>query len=205
MARRARPPPPPCQRSAPHRTLAPRFDGAYRPSESVAREASELRSSGASDGKIAERLEELAVYQLQHVRPFSEFVLSFPAEMRAFELGPGFMLRSRLLFETFADSARAQLRALDGLGARLGSLRRGPRSRPRPRDRVHSHPGNPSLGWGPRTARRAPLLTPITRADAKAMCQKQSVRWRVIVAWWARPGTSSTARWARTRGGFRHS
>lgn len=88
-------------------------------SEKVACEAAELRSAGASDGKIAERLEELGVYQLQHVRPFSEFILSFPEEMRAFELGPGFMLRSRLLFETFADSARAQLRALAGLEARL--------------------------------------------------------------------------------------
>jgi hypothetical protein len=89
-------------------------------SERVARAASELRSAGASDDKIAERLEQLGVYQLQHVRPFREFVLSFPPEMRGFELGPGFTLRSRLLFETFADSARAQLRALDGLEARLG-------------------------------------------------------------------------------------
>jgi hypothetical protein len=88
-------------------------------SEKVAREASELRAGGASD-EIAQRLEQLGVYQLQHVRPFREFVLSFPAEMRGFELGAGFTLRSRLLFETFADSARAQLRALDGLEARLG-------------------------------------------------------------------------------------
>jgi hypothetical protein len=114
----------------PHRLLGRgrrRIEGVLRDltervtsSERVAREASELRRAGASDDKIAERLEKLGVYQLQHVRPFSEFVLSFPAEMRAFELGPGFMLRSRLLFETFADSARAQLRALDGLEARLG-------------------------------------------------------------------------------------
>jgi hypothetical protein len=29
---------------------------------------------------------------------------------------------------------------------------------------------------------------------AKVVCRKQSDRWRVIVAWWARPVTSSTAR-----------
>jgi hypothetical protein len=88
-------------------------------SEQVAREASELRRAGASDARIADRLEALGVYQLQHLRSFSDTVLAFPPDLRRFELGPGFMLRSRLLFGTFADSARAQLRALDGLEARL--------------------------------------------------------------------------------------
>jgi hypothetical protein len=97
-------------------------------SANVAREASNLRRAGASDASIASRLEELGVYQLQHVRSFSAFILSFPSELRGFELGPGFMLRSHLLFETFADHARAQLRALEGLEARIESveaLRRG--------------------------------------------------------------------------------
>ncbi len=92
-------------------------------SEKVAREASELRRANASEEAIAARLESLGVYQLQHVRAFSAFILSFPPELRAFELGPGFMLRSRLLFETFAESARAQLRALEGLEARLEATR----------------------------------------------------------------------------------
>jgi hypothetical protein len=97
-------------------------------SANVAREASDLRRAGASDDSIAARLESLGVYQLQHMRSFSEFILSFPPELRSFELGPGFMLRSHLLFETFVDSARGQLRALDALEGRLGlaeALRRG--------------------------------------------------------------------------------
>jgi hypothetical protein len=88
-------------------------------SENGAREASDLRRAGASDERIAERLEALGVYQLQPLRSFSDFVLSFPPDLRAFELGPGFVLRSRLIFETLADSARAHLRALDGLESRL--------------------------------------------------------------------------------------
>jgi len=91
-------------------------------SERAAQEASDLRRAGASDDKIAKRLEELGVYQLQHIRSFSDFVLSFPPELRHFELGPGFMFRSRLIFETFAESARAHLRVLDGLKARLGRV-----------------------------------------------------------------------------------
>jgi hypothetical protein len=90
-------------------------------SHKVAQEALELRRAGASEATIAAKLEALGVYQLQHVRPFSEFVLSFPASLRGFELGPAFAHRSRLLFETFADAARGQLRALDGLEARMAT------------------------------------------------------------------------------------
>jgi hypothetical protein len=91
-------------------------------SERAAQEAADLRRAGVSDDKIAKRLEELGVYQLQHIRSFSDFVLSFPPELRRFELGPGFTFRSRLIFETFAESARAHLRVLDGLQARLGRV-----------------------------------------------------------------------------------
>lgn len=90
-------------------------------SSRVAREAEELRRAGASDRVIALELERLGAYQLQHVRSFASIVLSFPEDLRNFELGPGFVLRSRLLFETFAATARAQLRAVDELAARLES------------------------------------------------------------------------------------
>lgn len=85
----------------------------------MVREAAELRGRGAKEEVIASRLERLGVYQLQHVRSFADFVLSLPPDLRAFELGPGFMHRSRIIFETLAESARAQLRALAGLEARL--------------------------------------------------------------------------------------
>jgi len=88
-------------------------------SVSVAREAEQRRREGASPRSIALELERLGAYQLQHVRSFATIVLSFPDDLRDFELGPGFVLRSRLLFETFASTARAQLRALDELEARL--------------------------------------------------------------------------------------
>lgn len=87
----------------------------------VAREAATLRRAGEPDASIAQRLEALGVYQLQHIRAFAGFILSFPPELRRLELGPAFQLRSQLLFETFADSARGQLRALERLDARLGS------------------------------------------------------------------------------------
>jgi hypothetical protein len=88
-------------------------------SEKVAREADALRRAGESEERIAQRLEALGVYQLQHIRAFSEFVLSFPAGLRSYELGPAFAHRAHILFETYADAARGQLRALDRLEARL--------------------------------------------------------------------------------------
>jgi hypothetical protein len=91
---------------------------------SVAREAEDLRRRGASDRSIALELERLGAYQLQHVRSFATVVLSFPDDLRNFELRRGFLLRSRLLFETFAATARAQLRALDELDERLASADR---------------------------------------------------------------------------------
>jgi len=90
-------------------------------SADMVRAAAELRGLGAKEEVIAVRLEELGVYQLQHVRSFADFVLSLPQDLRAFELGPGFMHRSRIIFETLAENARAQLRALDGLAARLAT------------------------------------------------------------------------------------
>jgi hypothetical protein len=100
-------------------------------SEKAAREASDLRRAGAADDRIAKRVEQLGVYQLQHIRSFSDFVLSFPPELRDFEIGPGFTFRSRVIFETLAESARAQLRVLDGLQARLETVEplRGRRAR----------------------------------------------------------------------------
>ena len=85
----------------------------------VAREAAALRRAGVADAALAQKLEALGVYQLQHVRPLSAFVLSFPPLLREFELGPAFEHRSRFLFETFADATRGQLRALEKLEARL--------------------------------------------------------------------------------------
>jgi hypothetical protein len=86
------------------------------------REAAVGRRAGLSETAIAERLEGLGVYQLQHIRSFARFILSFPPGLLEFELGPGFELRSRLLFETFADSARGHLQALDRLEERLASI-----------------------------------------------------------------------------------
>jgi hypothetical protein len=109
------------QRSSPHTGLLRDLDERVASSLSVAREAEDLRRAGASDQTIALELERLGAYQLQHVRSFATIVLSFQDDLRNFELGPGFLLRSRLLFETFASTARAQLHALDELDERLAS------------------------------------------------------------------------------------
>jgi hypothetical protein len=88
----------------------------------MAREGAEWRRAGVSETVIAARLEQLGVYQLQHVREFASFVLSLPEDLRVFELGPGFHFRSQIIFETLAEQMRGQLRALGGLEARLESV-----------------------------------------------------------------------------------
>jgi hypothetical protein len=93
-------------------------------SDQMAREGAERRRAGVPEEVTAAHLERLGAYQLQHVREFGSFVLSLPEELRAFELGPGFHFRSRVIFETLAEQMRGQLRALGGLEARLASVDR---------------------------------------------------------------------------------
>jgi hypothetical protein len=90
-------------------------------SAEMAREGAEGQRAGVHEKVIAAQLERLGAYQLQHVRAFASFVLSLPEDLRAFELGPGFQFRSRVIFETLAEQMRGQLRALGGLEARLAA------------------------------------------------------------------------------------
>jgi hypothetical protein len=91
-------------------------------SASVSEDAARMRRRGASDEEIARRLERLGAYQLQHVRSFADFALALPPDLRAFELGAALDVRSRLLFVTLADQARAQAAALVRLDARVTQL-----------------------------------------------------------------------------------
>ena len=58
--------------------------------------------------RVARAIERAGGYQLQHMSSFGDFVLAMPEELRAFELGPAFGVRSDILLVTFAEQARAQ-------------------------------------------------------------------------------------------------
>jgi len=86
------------------------------------REVELARAAGLGDTAVAQRIEKLGVYQLQHIRSFADFILSFPPELLSFELGPGFAMRGALIFQTLAEYAEGQLQALRGLESRLASF-----------------------------------------------------------------------------------
>ncbi len=95
------------------------LDERIRTSEQVAAAAQKARRARSSDADVARAIEQAGGYQLQHVRSFGDFVLAMPEELRAFELGPAFGVRSDMLFVTFAEQARAQLLILERLEQRL--------------------------------------------------------------------------------------
>ncbi len=99
------------------------LDERARSSDEVSLAARAARRAGGDDREVAIRLEEAGAYQLQHVRSFATFILSLPADLRAFELGPAVALRSDLLFVTFAEQARAQIAILGRLEQRLHRTR----------------------------------------------------------------------------------
>ncbi len=74
---------------------------------------------GGSEADTVRRLERAGAYQLQHVRPLAEFLLTLPDDLRAFELTRGMQLRAELLFAPLAEGVRAQQAILDALGAKL--------------------------------------------------------------------------------------
>jgi hypothetical protein len=79
------------------------------------------REQGLDDAQIARQLEKLDPYQLQHVRPLRELLLSFPLEVRRYEMNEGIAARSTLIFEPLLLQARAQQQILDKLELSLAA------------------------------------------------------------------------------------
>jgi hypothetical protein len=71
------------------------------------------RKQGADDAEIARQLEKLDPYQLQHVRPLGELLLSLPLEVRRYEMNEGITARRKLIFEPLLQQARGQQQILD--------------------------------------------------------------------------------------------
>lgn len=89
--------------------LEARIDGGNR----LVAASALARKQGAADAEIARHLEKLDPYQLQHVRPLGELLLSFPRDVRRYEMNEGITARNKLIFEPLLQQARAQQQILD--------------------------------------------------------------------------------------------
>ncbi|HEY4176850.1 MAG TPA: hypothetical protein VGM90_08465 [Kofleriaceae bacterium] len=73
------------------------------------------RAKGHDDAQIVRHLERLSSYQLHHVRPLGELLMSLPASLRAYELSDGIEARTRLVFEPLLRQTIAQQALLESI------------------------------------------------------------------------------------------
>jgi len=77
------------------------------------------REAGASDADIVREIETLSPYQMQHVRPLGEMLLSLPPALRRFEISDGIAARRDLIFQPLLEHTIAQLDVLTHVEERI--------------------------------------------------------------------------------------
>jgi hypothetical protein len=70
------------------------------------------RTRGATDAEILAQLERISPYQLHHMRPLGELLLSLPVDVRRHEIGAGITARRELIFAPLLQQTRTQQQIL---------------------------------------------------------------------------------------------